>query len=260
MRSTTAAAVALASTLAVSANAAAPVTAPPWLGVAMAEVGDKVVVRRVTRRSPADAAGIRAGDGLVRVGDKKLGGAVDVSGEIRRRKAGEQVDVAVSREGTLQKTTAKLETVPGDSELLRRDVVGQKAPSLRPLSQVQGDVPEEVAGKVTVVVFFASWCVACRAEAPTMNRWHDKFSALGVRVIGVGADGPYTASKVAEELELKFAVTADPANLVSEAWQSSAVPTVYVVDKKGVIRNAVVGLDPPELRRAEAQLEKLAAE
>ena len=58
----------------------------------------------------------------------------------------------------------------------------------------------------------------------------------------------------------KFAITADPANLVSEAWQSTAIPTVYVVDKKGIIRNAIVGLDPPELRRAEAQIEKLAAE
>lgn len=257
MRSTTPAAVALGLTFAASAPAAEPL---PWLGVAMAEVGDKVVVRHVTRKSPADAAGLRAGDVIVKVGERKIGGAADVSGEVRRHKAGEKVDLSISREGTLQKTTAKLEVFPGDSELLRRDVVGHKAPSLRPLSEVQGVVPEDVTGKVTVVVFFASYCVACRAEAPTMNRWNDRFSAIGVKMIGVGADGPYTASKLAEELEMKFAITADPANLVSEAWQSTAIPTVYVVDKKGIIRNAIVGLDPPELRRAEAQIEKLAAE
>lgn len=256
MRSTTLAAAALA----LSGSLASAAEPPPWLGVTMAEVGDRVVVRKVTRSSPAEQAGLKAGDVLVQIGDKRVAAATDVSGEVRRRRPGDRVDVAFARDGTRRIAPARLGVFPGDSELLRRDVVGTKAPSLRPVSVVKGDVPEELTGKATAVVFFASWCAACRVEAPIIKRWHARFSAIGGRVIGVAADGPFTASKLVDELELSFPVTADPANLVAEAWQSPAVPTVYLVDKKGVVRDAVVGLDPPELRRAEGLLAKLAAE
>lgn len=256
MRSTTQAAMAFA----LSTTVASAADGPPWLGVTMAEVGERVVVRKVARRSPAEQAGLKVGDVLLQVGDKRVAVAADVSAEVRRRRPGDRVDVSFGRDGTQKTAAAKLEAFPGDSELLRRDVVGKKAPSLRPVSLVKGDVPEELTGKATAVVFFASWCVVCRVEAPLMNRWHARFSAIGGRVIGVAADGPYTATKLADELELAFSVTADPANLVSGAWQSPAVPTVYLVDKKGVVRDAIVGLDPPELRRAEEMLAKLVAE
>ncbi len=256
MRSTTLAVMALTLTSAL-AGAADP---PPWLGVTMSEVGDRVVVRKITRRSPAEQAGLRVGDVLLKVGDRPVHAAADVSGEVRRRRPGDRVEVAFGRGDTQKTAAARLGTFPGDSELLRMDVVGKKAPSLRPVSVVKGEVPEELTGKATAVVFFASWCVACRVEAPTMKRWHARFSAVGGRVIGVAADGPFTASKLVDELELTFAVTADPANLVAEAWQAPAVPTVYLVDKKGVVRDAIVGFDPPELRRAEDLFAKLAAE
>jgi thiol-disulfide isomerase/thioredoxin len=50
-----------------------------------------------------------------------------------------------------------------------------------PLRTVVGDRP-------TIVAFWASYCVACRAEVPALNRAVDRWSARGLRVVGVSLE------------------------------------------------------------------------
>ena len=50
-----------------------------------------------------------------------------------------------------------------------------------PLRTVVGDGP-------TIVAFWASYCVACRAEVPALNRAVDRWSARGLRVVGVSLE------------------------------------------------------------------------
>jgi len=53
----------------------------------------------VSPDSPADKGGLKAGDVIVRLGDKKIGGLDDFDLALRNFKAGEQVSVAVLRDG-----------------------------------------------------------------------------------------------------------------------------------------------------------------
>jgi thiol-disulfide isomerase/thioredoxin len=50
-----------------------------------------------------------------------------------------------------------------------------------PLRTVVGDRP-------TIVAFWASYCVACQAEVPALNRAADRWSAHGLRVVGVSLE------------------------------------------------------------------------
>ena len=50
-----------------------------------------------------------------------------------------------------------------------------------PLRTVVGDRP-------TIVAFWASYCVACQAEVPALNRAVDRWSARGLRVVGVSLE------------------------------------------------------------------------
>jgi hypothetical protein len=53
----------------------------------------------VAEGSPADRAGMKAGDVIVKFGDSKIGGLEDIDGALRKYKAGDKVPVVVLRDG-----------------------------------------------------------------------------------------------------------------------------------------------------------------
>lgn len=237
-----------------------------WLGVELGARKDGkegVLARHVVRTSPADAAGLRDGDGITNVGGRAVRTPSEVIGEVRARKPGDVVEIVFDRGSTEQKTKVTLASFPASDEMLRRDKVGTFAPALRGVSVVQGTVPESMsglAGKVVVLEFWAGWCGVCRQMTPLVNGWHAKLGARGVAVIGVTSDTPAIAAKATEEFGIKYAVAADKADTVFASYGVTALPTVFVIDKRGVIRAVTVGFDPGEMTRNEALIGTLLAE
>jgi thiol-disulfide isomerase/thioredoxin len=50
-------------------------------------------------------------------------------------------------------------------------------------------------GKLIVLNFWATWCVPCRAEIPTLVGLQTKYGAQGLQVIGVSIDDPVEKMK-----------------------------------------------------------------
>lgn len=61
-----------------------------------------------TKDSPADRAGIKAGDVIVKFGDNKIAGLEDIDGALRKFKAGDKVPVIILRDGKEQEVTVTL--------------------------------------------------------------------------------------------------------------------------------------------------------
>jgi serine protease DegQ len=73
-----------------------------------------VVVLSAESGGPADKAGIRPGDVLIKLGDRDLDGVEDFLDELRQRKAGDQVQVTLVRNGRDQQLQVSLaERRPG---------------------------------------------------------------------------------------------------------------------------------------------------
>jgi thiol-disulfide isomerase/thioredoxin len=56
-----------------------------------------------------------------------------------------------------------------------------------------GGMPVKLAvfkGKVIVLNFWATWCVPCRAEIPTLVQLQTKYAGQGLQVVGVSVDDP----------------------------------------------------------------------
>jgi len=105
----------------------------------------------------------------------------------------------------------------------------------------------DLRGKVVVVHFYAFQCHNCQANFGIYNRWYRTLREKGVHLIGV--QSPETAAERDPELVGKavvkdgfqFPVLFDADNRTWNAWGTTMWPTVYVIDKRGYLRNWWMG-------------------
>lgn len=114
------------------------------------------------------------------------------------------------------------------------------APSARePLPSLTGGGSSSLAayrGKVVIVNFFASWCVACQEESPLMERTQRKLEAHGATILGVTYQDDSAKSK---EFLGKYGLTypslRDPSGEMAAAYGTRQVPESFLVGREGRI-------------------------
>jgi len=129
--------------------------------------------------------------------------------------------------------------------ILPSALIDKAAPDVR-LPAVDADTPpfaraDLAAGHVTVVNFFASWCIPCREEAQQLN---SLARMPGVTLYGIDYKERQEGAGAAflNELGNPFSrLVDDRKGLVGIDWGVDGVPETFVVDGKGVIRFKYVG-------------------
>jgi thiol-disulfide isomerase/thioredoxin len=240
----------------------------PWLGVELDKAGTVprgVRVHHAVRSSPAWSAGVHDGDVIVRVGDVATSRPDDIIREVAAHAPGAALRVVLLRGGMEVPLTITLQAIPEGDEMLRLDKVGAQAPaSWKGLAAVSGPLPSgigELRGRVVIVDFWATWCMACRMSAPKLTSWQAKFGAQGLSVIGITDDPIDQASAGVLDFGMRYAaVGSDESYATQRAFGVRALPTVFVIDKRGVIRDVSVGFDPRKEAQIEALLRRLLAE
>jgi serine protease Do len=79
-----------------------------FLGVATEESDNGVRISQVTKESAAAKAGLKAGDIITRIDDKKIEDPGDVTSEIRKHKPEDKITITYKRDGKESKATATL--------------------------------------------------------------------------------------------------------------------------------------------------------
>ncbi|HYQ05081.1 MAG TPA: redoxin domain-containing protein [Polyangiaceae bacterium] len=237
-----------------------------WLGVELAmrqadEPG--VLVRDVVRGSPAASAGVAAGDVIISVDGENVARPDDVSRLVAVRGAGQRLRLGFVRGTETRLLAIELERFPNNDEIMRRQYVGMQAPEFDALETAQGSVEPRLAklrGKVVVLEFWASWCGPCHLLSPVLEAWHERFTPQGVVVAGVAAETMPVVTRSASQMGIAYPLFADPSGATTKAYRAMALPTVFVLDKGGRVRDVMVGYSSPGLARLESLVKRLIEE
>lgn len=101
-----------------------------------------------------------------------------------------------------------------------------------------------LVGRVVLVNFWATWCPPCRVEMPGFQRVYDRFRADGFVVLGVSMDagGSEGVRRFLAERNVTYPVAMATPETVRSFGGVRLLPTSYLIDRGGRIRNEVSGM------------------
>ena len=112
---------------------------------------------------------------------------------------------------------------------------GETAPALA-LGAMTGTQAVPVAGKVTYVDFWASWCGPCRKSFPWMNEMQRKYAGKGLVIVGVNLDQERSdAEDFLSRIPAEFPVAFDPTGDAPTRYGVKGMPTSVLVGADGKV-------------------------
>lgn len=86
--------------------------------------------------------------------------------------------------------------------------------------------------EVVIVHFFATWCEPCREELPALRRLVERTDSQRLRVLTISVgEVDVRVRNFVDKLPLNFPVLLDRDRGVARAWNVSALPTTFVLDR-----------------------------
>jgi thiol-disulfide isomerase/thioredoxin len=91
---------------------------------------------------------------------------------------------------------------------------------------------KELKGKVIFMNFWATWCPPCIAEMPSIDKLHEEMGDE-VAFVMVSLDQNFEKAKAFDKRKGYDLPIYAPGSKLPSMYQSSAIPTTYVIDADG---------------------------
>jgi peroxiredoxin len=142
-------------------------------------------------------------------------------------------------------------------------LVGNPAPdfSVKAVSGGSGTVSlKSLRGKVVLVDFWGTYCEPCKKSFPKLQDLNTKYSASGLKIIGISEDESEDKDKIpsfADTYGAKFTLGWDADKTIAKHYKPETMPSSFIIDKKGVVRFAHVGYHDGEEAEVEKEIKEL---
>jgi thiol-disulfide isomerase/thioredoxin len=106
---------------------------------------------------------------------------------------------------------------------------------------------DDLRGKVVLVKFWTFGCYNCNHVEPYVKAWCDKYKDQGLEVIAVHSpefDYEKNINNVKRYIQkehVTYPIAIDNDFITWRAYRNRAWPTIYLIDKKGIIRHQRIG-------------------
>ena len=101
---------------------------------------------------------------------------------------------------------------------------------------------DKVRGKIVLLRFWADWCPYCRYEMPIIDKYYRKLKKEGFLVLAVNVkQSAEVALAFTAQLDITFPVPLDPDGKMARRYGVYAIPTNFLIDREGVIREILIG-------------------
>ena len=154
----------------------------------------------------------------------------------------------------------ELDKLEHRSTLPDTTMIGKPAPELT-LNTLDGKpLPlSSLRGKTVLLDFWATWCIPCRNQMPSVAKLHGETKDQGLVLLGVDDDESASiAQKFDQENQYDWPSLFDGMGHVGrKAFHVNAIPTLVLIDKSGMIVDIQLGAGPttePAIRAALARL------
>jgi thiol-disulfide isomerase/thioredoxin len=123
--------------------------------------------------------------------------------------------------------------------------------------------PESLAGKITVVDFWATTCNPCRISLPNLQKIYETYKDNDkVAFLAVSVDDPQVENKAIEdtfkELKVSIPICRDLENTAIK-FKFSGIPSTFIIDAAGTVQDFEMGANPELTAAIPGKIEKLLA-
>lgn len=118
-------------------------------------------------------------------------------------------------------------------------------------------------GQVVILNLWATYCVPCRTEMPSLEAVHASFAGQGLRVVAVSIDQSGFEQQIRDfvrDYKLTFDILYDDTGAIQSIYHASGVPETFIIGRNGKIRKRVLGADDWNSESNRAFLQQLLAE
>ena len=110
-----------------------------------------------------------------------------------------------------------------------------------------------LAGKPTVLTFWASWCGPCQKEMPALASLYTTYKDKGLQVLAVSVDSqPAKLTAWLDKHPMPFLIGTDPTAALMNSFPNRGLPTTLWIKADGTIRLRTTGVPPGGEERLEA--------